>query len=107
MTIVNLEHDSGRLTAAVSALDDLTIIRQPSICQAFNIVIGITRPTLLQVGTHWLVGEEVANNEFAVQLTLEVNKADDILTLLLLYIIIVVIIKSILVHKPGVSVPEQ
>ena len=96
MTIIDLEHDPDQLTAAVSALDDLTIIRQPSIAQAFNIVIGITGPTLLQVGTHWLVGEEVTNNEFAVQLTLEVNKADDILTFLLLYMIIVVIIQSFL-----------
>jgi hypothetical protein len=34
------------------------------------------------VGTLWLVGEEVTDNVFTVQLSLEVNKADGVLAFL-------------------------
>lgn len=83
-TILDSKRNPDRLTSAVSALHDLAIVRQTSIGQALEIVFSITRPTLLEVGTHCLVGEVVTDNEFAVQLALEVNQADDILTLFLL-----------------------
>lgn len=76
------EHNPGELTSAVSALDDLTIIGQPSIGQAFKIVFGISGPTILVAGALWLVGEKVTDNIFTVQLALEVNEADDVLAIL-------------------------
>lgn len=82
MGILDSKHD--QLTSAVSALDDLTIIREPSIGQALKIILSVTRPALLLADTHWLVGEEVTDNVFTVQLTLEINQADDILSILLL-----------------------
>jgi hypothetical protein len=51
------------------------------------------------IGTLWLVGEEVTDKVFTVQPTLQVNKADDVLTILRLRMIIMISIRFLIVQK--------
>ena len=80
ISTIDFKHSPDRLTSAVSALDDAAVVREPGIGQALKIVLGVTRPPRLQDGTHWLVGEEVTDRVLTVQLTLEINQSDEIIT---------------------------
>jgi hypothetical protein len=80
ISTIDFMHSPDRLTSAVSALDHPAVVRESSIGQALKIFLGVTRPTRLQDGTHWLVGEEVTDRVLTVQLTLEINQSDEIIT---------------------------
>lgn len=71
-------------TSAVSALENLPIIRESRIGQALEIVIRIRGPSIPKGLSRRLRTVEEADNVLAVQAALEVNQADDIEGFLLL-----------------------
>lgn len=66
------------LTTTVDTFRDLAIVRETSVLETGQIVLGRGGPTLTECRSLWLRGVVEADHILAVQLTLKANQAHNI-----------------------------
>lgn len=74
------------LTTAVRTLGDLTVIGKTSILKTLEVLFDGFRPALSEIRTLRLGAEVKPNHVLAVQLALQVDKADTVTMWLLLHL---------------------